>query len=72
MGMISSSGMTCSCSKLCAHMPRMKPNRQKLTAISTMKPAMAIGCATSMSTNRCAVTKMMVPTISDLVAAAPT
>ncbi len=70
--MISSIGITCNCSKLCAHMPNMKPNRQKLTAIRIMKPTIANGCATGTSTNRWAVRKMMVPMISDLVAAAPT
>ena len=52
IGVTTSIGMTESCSKLCAQMPRMKPNRQKLTAISTMKPSIAIGWAIGTQMNR--------------------
>ena len=70
--MMMSIGTNCNCSKFSAHMPRMKPNRQKLTAITIMKASIASGWATRTSTKRCAVAKITSPTIIDFVAAAPT
>ena len=53
-------------------MPVMKPNRQKVVAVSTRKATIHSGWATSIGTNRCAVAKITKPRITDLVAAAPT
>ena len=69
---ITSSGTICNCSKLFAQMPSTKPNRQKVIAVSSMKPIIASGCAIGSATNKCAVAKITSPRIIDLVAAAPT
>ncbi|KAG1521418.1 hypothetical protein G6F50_018724 [Rhizopus delemar] len=66
------SGMICSFSKPSAHTPMMKPNRLNVTAVSTRKPSIQIGCATSNDTNRRAVASMISPRMMDLLAAAPT
>ena len=39
-----SSGMTCSFSKPSAQMPMMKPNRLKVTAVSTRNASIQTGC----------------------------
>ena len=53
-------------------MPIMKPNSEKLTAVSTKNSTIMKGCLIDMSTKSEAVMRMIVPTISPLVAAAPT
>ena len=50
----------------------MKPNRLKVTDVSTRKPSIQTGCATSKATNSLAVANMMSPRMMDLLAAAPT
>ena len=50
----------------------MKPNRLKVTAVSTRKHSIQNGCAISYGTKKRAVTRISTPSISDLVAAAPT
>ena len=65
-------GTICSFSKPSAQMPMMKPNRLKVTAVSTRKAAIHSGWAISKGTNSRAVTRMIRPSMIDLVAAAPT
>ena len=50
----------------------MKPNRLKVTAVSSRKHNIQTGCAIWYGTNRRAVTRISTPSITDLVAAAPT
>ncbi|MNL57899.1 hypothetical protein D3C87_1814940 [compost metagenome] len=64
--------MRFSCSKFVAQMPMMKPNRLKLTAVSTKNRIIMNGWAMVISTKKEAVIRMIVPIISPLVAAAPT
>ena len=52
--------------------PMMKPNRQKVMAVSTSSASAQNGWASSKSTNSIEVKKMIKPRITDLVAAAPT
>ncbi|MNJ67733.1 hypothetical protein D3C77_639300 [compost metagenome] len=66
------SGMICSFSKPSAHTPMMKPNRLNVTAVSTRKPSIQKGWATSNDTNSRAVASMISPRMMDLLAAAPT
>ena len=65
-------GTMLSFSQPSAHTPRMKPNRLKVTAVSTRKPIIQTGWAISNGTNSRAVTRMIRPRITDLLAAAPT
>ena len=57
---------------LTASNPMMKPNRLKLTAVRTRKVTIQAGCAIWYGTHRRAVTRIRMPSITDLVAAAPT
>ena len=66
------SGTICSFSKLSAHSSRMKPNRLKLTAVSTRKATIQAGCAIWIGTNSPEVARMMLPRMIDLLAAART
>ena len=50
----------------------MKPNRLKVTAVSTRKASIQNGCAICSGTKRPAVARMISPRMIDLVAAAPT
>ena len=65
-------GMNWICSKFCPQMPMMKPNRQKVTAISTRKVAIQNGWTIWIGTKKAAVPRMTSPSTIDLVAAAPT
>ena len=47
-----SSGTICSFSKPSAQTPRMKPNREKLTAVSTRNAIIQNGCAMGSGTNK--------------------
>jgi hypothetical protein len=53
-------------------MPMMKPNRLKVTAVSTRKNSIQKGCAILSGTNSAAVARMIRPRMIDFVAAAPT
>ena len=53
-------------------MPIMKPNRLKLTAVSTKNSTIINGYSIRISTKKVAVARMMAPMIMPLVAAAPT
>ena len=70
-GVSTSIGMACSFSKPSAQTPMMKPNRLNDTAISTRKASIQT-CAIWSGTNRFAVARMMTPSMTDFVAAAPT
>ena len=50
----------------------MKPNRLKVTAVSTRKAIIQNGCAICSGTNSAEVARMISPSMIDLVAAAPT
>ncbi|MCW1776946.1 hypothetical protein NB693_21520 [Pantoea ananatis] len=65
-------GITCSFSKPSAHTPMMKPNRLKVSAVSTRKPNIHSGCAISYGTKARAVSRISRPSSTDLLAAAPT
>ena len=67
-----SSGTSCSFSKLSAQMPRMKPSRLKLTAVSSRKAIIHSGCSMRSGTKKVAVARMIRLRITALVAAAPT
>ena len=70
--MITSMGTNCSCSKPFAHTPRMKPKRQNVAAVITMKATIHAGCTIEIGTNRVAVARITAPRMMDLVVAAPT
>ncbi|CFO05146.1 Uncharacterised protein [Bordetella pertussis] len=71
-GVMIISGMICSFSKPSAQMPMMKPNRLKVTAVSTRKASIQTGWSIWNGTNRRAVASMISPSRMDLLAAAPT
>jgi len=71
-GVITIRGTTCSFWKLSAQTPMMKPNRLNVIDVSTRKPSIHKGCAIEYGTNRRAVTRIRMPSMIDLVAAAPT
>ena len=64
--------MSCICSQFLAQMPTMKPNRLKVTAVSSMKATIQSGCWIVIGTKNDAVARMMRPSTTDFVAAAPT
>ncbi len=64
--------MNCSCSKPLAQTPTMKPNRQKVVDVSTRNAIIHSGWLMLTGTNRFAVARMISPSSTDLVAAAPT
>jgi hypothetical protein len=66
------SGTTWSFVKSSAQSPMMKPNKLKVTAVSTRKPTIHTGCSISYGTKTRAVARMSAPIITDFVAAAPT
>ena len=53
-------------------MPKIKPNKLKLVAVKIKKAIIQKGCRIVIETKRFAVSKIIVPTIMDFVAAAPT
>ena len=64
--------MSCICSQFLAQMPTMKPNRLKVTAVINMNATIHSGCRIVIGTKNEAVVRMMRPSNTDLVAAAPT
>ncbi len=66
------SGTSCSFSNPSAHRPITKPNRLKVTAVSTRNSTITNGCSIRNGTNNAEVARMMSPSMIDLVAAAPT
>ena len=67
-----SAGTICSFSQPSAQTPMMKPNRLKVSAVSSRNATIHSGCWISKSTNSRAVIRITTPRIADLVAAAPT
>ena len=65
-------GTTCSFSKPSAQMPMMKPNRLKVSEVSIRNASIQSGWAISNDTNRRAVSIISSPSMTDLLAAAPT
>jgi hypothetical protein len=53
-------------------MPMMKPNRQKVVAISTRNSSISSGWSIRTATNKVAVASVTSASTTDLVAAAPT
>ncbi|MNC85078.1 hypothetical protein D3C83_06540 [compost metagenome] len=66
------SGINCSFSNPSAQMPMMKPSRLNVTDVSTRKSSIHTGCSIRSGTIKAAVARMMRPSTTDLVAAAPT
>ena len=64
--------MKLNCSNPSAHMPMMKPNRQKVIAVRNRKATIAPGCSIRTSTKKVDVIRMIAPITIDFVAAAPT
>ena len=66
------SGTTCNCSKFSLSSPIRNPKRLNVRHVNTKRKSINNGYWISSSTKKVAVMSIMTPTISDLVALAPT
>ena len=63
-------GTKLSCSKLLAHKPIIKPNKQKVMQVNNKKSNMKNGWEIFKETNKCAVASIIRPIVKDFVTAA--